>query len=81
MQHVRRTVHQQILMSLQSYEGPAQKYGRRRIVNMVESEVGTQTSADVLTAAFVKAIFPLWGATTTPDVVRKSRLARRARRR
>ena len=81
MQHVRRMVHHTILTSLQSYEGPALEYDGRRIVNMVESEVGAPTSADVLTAAVVNAIFPLWGATTTPDVVRKSRRSRRTGRR
>ena len=70
---VRCTVHREIESCLKSYEGPALEFEGRRIVNMIDSEVAAPASADVLTAAFVQTLFPLWGATTTPEVVRKSR--------
>ena len=70
---VRRTVYREIVHCLKSYEGPALEFEGRRIVNMIDSEVAAPASADVLTAAFVQTLFPLWGVTTTPEVVRKSR--------
>ena len=70
---VRRTVHREIESCLKSYEGPALEFEGRRIVNMIDSEVAASASADVLTAAFVQTLFPLWGVTTTPEIVRKSR--------
>ena len=70
---VRRKVYREVVKCLESYEGPALEFEGRRIVNMFESEVAAPASADVLTAAFVQTLFPLWGVTTTPEVVRKSR--------
>ena len=77
MPHVRRTVYREILKCLESYVGPALEYDGRRIVNMIDSEIGAHGSADVLTAAFVQTIFPHWGLTSTPEVVRKSRSSHR----
>ena len=70
---VRRTVYREVVKCLESYEGPALEFEGRRIVNMIDGEVAAPASADVLTAAFVQTLFPLWGVTTTPEVVRKSR--------
>ena len=73
MPHVRRTLYQPIVRCLESYEGPALEFNGRRIVNMIDSEVAARGNADILTAAYVQTLFPLWGATTTPELVRKSR--------
>ena len=65
---VRRTVHREIESCLKSYEGPALEFEGRRIVNMIDSEVAAPASADVLTAAFVQTLFPLWGARPVPKL-------------
>ena len=48
-------------------------YHGRRIVRTWESEAAAAPSADILTAAFVRLVYPLWGASTTATIVRKAR--------
>ena len=73
MQGVRRAVHHRILAVLENYSGPPLTYGARRIVKVFESEAAAAPSADILTAAFVRLVYPLWGASTTAVTVRKAR--------
>ena len=73
MPGVYRAVHHRILAVLENYSGPPLTYGARRIVKVFESEAAAAPSADILTAAFVRLVYPLWGASTTAVTVRKAR--------
>ena len=73
MPGVDRAVHHRILAALKTYSGSPLTYRGRRIVNVFESEAATAPSADILTAAFVRLVYPLWGASTTAVTVRKAR--------
>ena len=73
MPGVYRRVHRRILAALKTYNGAPLTYHGRRIVNVFESEAATAPSADILTAAFVRVVYPLWGASTTAAIVRKAR--------
>ena len=56
-----------------AYDGDPLTYRRRRIVRTWESEAAAAPSVDILTAAFVRLVYPLWGASTTATIVRKAR--------
>ena len=73
MPGVYRIVHRRILAALEHYSGSPLTYGGRRIVNMFASDGAVASSADRLTAAFVQLVYPLWGASTTAERVRKAR--------
>ena len=73
MPGVYRIVHRRILAALEKYPGSPLTYRGRRIVNVFESEAATAPSVDILTAAFVRVVYPLWGASTTAAIVRKAR--------
>ena len=73
MPGVYRAVHHRILAALKTYPGSPLTYRGRRIVNVFESEAATAPSVDILTAAFVRVVYPLWGASTTATKVRKAR--------
>ena len=73
MPGVYRIVHPRILAALEKYSGAPLTYRGRRIVRTWESEAATAPSADILTAAFVRVVYPLWGASTTATIVRKAR--------
>ena len=73
MPGVYRIVHRRILAALENYSGSPLTYHGRRIVRTWESEAATAPSADILTAAFVRLVYPLWGASTTAAIVRKAR--------
>ena len=68
-----RAVHHRILAALKAYDGDPLTYRRRRIVRTWESEAAAAPSVDILTAAFVRLVYPLWGASTTATIVRKAR--------
>ena len=76
MRAVRRTVHRRILTALEAYEGPPLVYGGRQIVSIAVRDVAAAPNADILTAAFVRLVYTLWGATTTVESVRKARARR-----
>ena len=76
MRAVRCTVHRRILTALEAYEGPPLVYGGRQIVSIAVRDVAAAPNADSLTAAFVRLVYPLWGATTTVESVRKARARR-----
>ena len=73
MPGVYRAVHRRILAALEAYDGAPLTYRRRRIVRTWESEAATAPSVDRLTAAFVRLVYPLWGASTTATKVRTAR--------
>ena len=73
MPGVCRAVHRRILAALEAYSGAPLTYRGRRIVRTWESEAATAPSADILTAAFVRLVYPLWGASTTATKVRTAR--------
>ena len=73
MPGVCRAVHHRILAALKAYDGDPLTYRRRRIVRTWESEAAAAPSVDILTAAFVRLVYPLWGASTTATIVRKAR--------
>ena len=73
MPGVYRTVHHRILAALEAYDGAPLTYRGRRIVRTWESEAAAAPSADILTAAFVRLVYPLWGASTTATKVRTAR--------
>ena len=73
MPGVYRAVHQRILAALENYSGSPLTYHGCRIVNVFESEAAAPPSADRLTAAFVHVVYPVWGAFTTAEKVRKVR--------
>ena len=73
MPGVYRIVHRRILAALENYSGSPLTYRGRRIVRTWESEAAAAPSADILTAAFVRLVYPLWGASTTATIVRKAR--------
>ena len=65
MPGVCRAVHHRILAALEAYDGDPLTYRGRRIVRTWVSEAATAPSVDILTAAFVRLVYPLWGASTT----------------
>ena len=71
MPGVYRIVLRRILPALEAYDGAPLTYRGRRIVRTWESEAATAPSADILTAAFVRLVYPLWGASTTATIVGK----------
>ena len=73
MPGVYRAVHRRILAALEAYDGAPLTYRGRRIVRTWESEAAAAPSADILTAAFVRLVYPLWGASTTATKVRTAR--------
>ena len=73
MPGVYRAVHRRILAALEAYDGAPLTYRGRRIVRTWESEAATAPSVDRLTAAFVRLVYPLWGASTTATKVRTAR--------
>ena len=73
MPGVYRAVHRRILAALEAYSGAPLTYRGRRIVRTWESEAAAAPSVDRLTAAFVRLVYPLWGASTTATIVRKAR--------
>ena len=73
MPGVYRAVHRRILAALEAYDGAPLTYRGRRIVRTWESEAAAAPSADILTAAFVRVVYPLWGASTTATKVRTAR--------
>ena len=73
MPGVYRIVHRRILAALENYSGSPLTYHGRRIVRTWESEAATAPSVDRLTAAFVRVVYPLWGASTTATKVRTAR--------
>ena len=73
MPGVYRAVHRRILAALEVYEGGPLTYRGRRIVRTWESEAAAAPSVDILTAAFVRVVYPLWGASTTATKVRTAR--------
>ena len=73
MPGVYRRVHRRILAALENYSGSPLTYHGRRIVRTWESEAATAPSVDILTAAFVRLVYPLWGASTTATKVRTAR--------
>ena len=73
MPGVYRIVHRRILAALEAYDGAPLTYHGRRIVRTWESEAATAPSVDRLTAAFVRLVYPLWGASTTATKVRTAR--------
>ena len=73
MPGVYRIVHRRILAALENYSGSPLTYRGRRIVRTWESEAATAPSVDRLTAAFVRLVYPLWGAFTTATKVRTAR--------
>ena len=73
MPGVYRAVHRRILAALENYSGSPLTYHGRRIVRTWESEAATAPSVDRLTAAFVRVVYPLWGASTTATKVRTAR--------
>ena len=73
MPGVYRIVLRRILPALEHYDGSPLTYRGRRIVRTWESEAATAPSADILTAAFVRLVYPLWGASTTATKVRTAR--------
>ena len=73
MPGVCRAVHHRILAALEAYDGDPLTYRGRRIVRTWVSEAATAPSVDILTAAFVRLVYPLWGASTTATIVRKAR--------
>ena len=73
MPGVYRAVHRRILAALEAYSGAPLTYRGRRIVRTWESEAATAPSVDRLTAAFVRVVYPLWGASTTATKVRTAR--------
>ena len=73
MPGVYRIVHRRILAALEKYSGAPLTYRGRRIVRTWESEAAAAPSADILTAAFVRLVYPLWGASTTATKVRTAR--------
>ena len=73
MPGVYRAVHRRILAALEAYDGAPLTYRGRRIVRTWESEAAAAPSVDRLTAAFVRLVYPLWGASTTATIVRKAR--------
>ena len=73
MPGVYRAVHHRILAALEAYDGDPLTYRGRRIVRTWVSEAATAPSVDILTAAFVRLVYPLWGASTTATIVRKAR--------
>jgi len=77
---MRRLVHREVLTALTQSEHTPIRFRGRLIPNRFEDAVHQRASADALTAAYVRSFFPLWGAKTTADVVRKSiRAPRRGR--
>ena len=73
LQEVYRAVHYCILAALKAYDGDPLTYDGRRIVRTWESEAAAAPSVDRLTAAFVRLVYPLWGASTTATKVRTAR--------
>ena len=73
MPGVYRIVHRRILAALKTYDGAPLTYHGRRIVRTWESEAAAAPSVDRLTAALVRVVYPLWGASTTAAIVRKAR--------
>ena len=73
MPGVYRAVHRRILAALEAYDGAPLTYRGRRIVRTWESEAAAAPSVDRLTAAFVRLVYPLWGASTTATKVRTTR--------
>ena len=73
MPGVYRIVLRRILPALEHYDGSPLTYRGRRLVRTWESEAATAPRADILTAAFVRLVYPLWGASTTAAIVRKAR--------
>ena len=75
MPGVYRIVHRRILAALEAYSGAPLTYRGRRIVRTWESEAAAAPSVDRLTAAFVRLVYPLWGASTTATKVPDSSIA------
>ena len=58
MPGVYRAVHRRILAALEAYSGAPLTYRGRRIVRTWESEAAAAPSVDILTAAFVRLVYP-----------------------